>query len=188
MEPRFETALITHCAPTLAGVKPANLFRFRSESLEQLRCDAVRWDETLKLYGIRVRVLKECPSLDAGMLYVYRESWVARLLEEEGSRAFLEGEGYSCSGVSSMLDQLSERLCMEAEYPHEIGIFLGYPLEDVVGFIENRGWNYTCCGYWKAYGDPAAAQKCFDRYRKCTAVYKERYARGVPLIELVVAA
>ena len=79
-------------------------------------------------------------------------------------------------------------MCINAEYPHEIGIFLGYPLEDVVGFIENRGWNYTCCGYWKAYGDPAAAQKCFDRYRKCTAVYKDRYARGVPLIELVVAA
>ncbi len=28
----------------------------------------------------------------------------------------------------------------EATYPHEIGIFLGYPLEDVLGFIQLVFW------------------------------------------------
>lgn len=188
MEPRFEDLLIAYCAPTLAGVKPANLFRFRGGSLEQVRRLSRRWDRALKPCGVRVRILKECPALSAGMVYVYREDWVARLLADGPRRAFLEREGYALSGVSAMLDQLSARLCLERDYPHEIGIFLGYPLEDVVGFIENRGWNYTCCGCWKAYGDPAAARERFDRYRRCTALYKERYARGVPLLQLVVAA
>ena len=188
MGSRFEDLLIAYCAPTLAGLKPANLFRFRGESPEQVRGLVRRWDRTLRPYGVRVRILKECPALSAGMLYVYREAWVARLLTDEPRRAFLEREGYVFSGVPAMLDQLSARLCLERDYPHEIGVFLGYPLEDVVGFIKNRGWNYTCCGCWKAYGDPAAAQERFDRYRRCTAIYKERYAQGVPLIQLVVAA
>ena len=51
-----------------------------------------------------------------------------------------------CDG---MLRQLSRRLCCEADFPHEIGVFLGYPLTDVVGFIENQGRNFTCCGCWK---------------------------------------
>ncbi len=70
-----------------------------------------------------------------------------------------------------MLRQLSRRLCCEADFPHEIGVFLGYPLYDVVGFIENQGRNFTCCGCWKAYGDPDAAQQHFAQLNKCTAVY-----------------
>lgn len=188
MEAQLETALITHCAPTLAGMKPANLFRFRGESLEQARHLARRWDQRLKSRGVRVRVLKESPAINACMLYVYRPDWVKRLLGDGEKRAFLEGAGYEITGVTAALKQLSARLCPERDYPHEIGIFLGYPLEDVVGFIENRGRDYACCGCWKAYGDPEAARACFERYRRCTALYKERYARGIPLLQLVAAA
>ena len=58
--------------------------------------------------------------------------------------AFLESCGYESGDTDFLLKQLSGRLCLEQDYPHEIGLFLGYPLADVVGFIENRGWNYTC--------------------------------------------
>ncbi len=66
-------------------------------------------------------------------------------------------------------------------------MFLGYPLEDVVGFIENHGRNYTCCGCWKAYGDPEAARRRFDQYRRCTAVWKERFRRGAAITQLIAA-
>ena len=49
-----------------------------------------------------------------------------------------------------------------ADFPHEIGVFLGYPLEDVVGFIRHRGKCFTCCGCWKSYG-------CL-LYTSCTAI------------------
>ena len=71
--------------------------------------------------------------------------------------------------------------------PHEIGIFLGYPLEDVVGFVRNKGKNYTFKGYWKAYGDPAAAQARFASFRKCTDVYLRCYRNGTPVTRLTVA-
>ena len=70
---------------------------------------------------------------------------------------------------------------------HEIGLFLGYPLEDVQGFIENCGKNYRLCGCWKVYGDPQAALRCFARYEKCARVYLQCYQNGHSLSRLTVA-
>ncbi|WP_455582337.1 DUF3793 family protein [Dysosmobacter sp.] len=188
MKRTFELVLVEQCAPTLAGVKPASLFRYGSDGIAPIRCSAAHWDRMLAPLGVRIMIIKECPASNACMIFVYRASWLERLLTEKHRLLFLKRQGYSPGPVPQMLGQLSQRLCLEREYPHEIGVFLGYPLADVVGFIENRGWNYTCCGYWKSYGDPAAAQKCFARYRSCTDLYKRRYAQGTPLLELVVAA
>ena len=69
-----------------------------------------------------------------------------------------------------------------------MGLFLGYPLEDVKGFIANGGRNCTCCGCWKCYGDPEEARRRFARYRRCTALYRRRFAQGATLSQLTVAA
>lgn len=188
MNRTFEDVLVEQCAPTLAGIKPASLFRFQADSLETIRLHTAEWDQRLRSFGIRVHLLKECPGTLAGMIYLYREKWLTQLVAEKERRAFLEQHGYYAERLPEMLEQLSQRFCLEQEYPHEIGIFLGYPLQDVVGFIENKARNYTCCGYWKCYGDPAAAQNCFERYRICTRIYKKRYASGTPIVQLVAAA
>lgn len=138
--------------------------------------------------GLRVQILKECPRTGDCMVYVYRPVWVDRLLSSDENLHFLEGCGYELGDTASMLDQLSGRLCLEQDYPHEIGLFLGYPLADVIGFIENKGWNYTCCGCWKSYSDPEKAQAYFDLCRRCTAWYRTLYAQGAPILRLVVAA
>jgi hypothetical protein len=52
-------------------------------------------------------------------------------------------------------------------FPHEVGIFLGYPPEDVRGFVEQGGQNYKLCGYWKVYGDVEKAKKRFSQYTRC---------------------
>ena len=72
--------------------------------------------------------------------------------------------------------------------PHEIGVFLGYPLDDVKGFIRHKGRDYTFCGCWKCYGDPQAARRRFERYHRCTAVLRRRYAEGTPITQLIEAA
>ena len=73
------------------------------------------------------------------------------------------------------------------EFPHEVGLFLSYPPEDVKGFIENRAANAKCTGVWKVYGDEQQAQQTFDRYKKCTQTYCERWRSGVKLDRLAVA-
>lgn len=188
MKQTFEQALVEQCAPTLAGVKPANLFRIQGSSLDELRKKAAHWNELLRPLGMRVQTLKQCAKTTASIVYVYREQWVTQLLEHPDTKRFLSEVGYTLTALPDMLNQLSCRLCLDQDYPHEIGVFLGYPLEDVVGFIENHGRNFTCCGYWKVYGDPVCAQQCFARYRSCTETYKALYQSGTPILHMVVAS
>lgn len=187
MTDAFEKALAEQCAPTLAGVKAASLFRIGGE-VGDLRRAALHWDRLLTSFGIRLRVLKMCPAAQACMIYVYRRDWLDCILAQPEVRGFLLQMGYCPADTESLLDQLARRFCLEEAYPHEIGIFLGYPLEDVEGFIRHRGRNFTCCGQWKCYGDPAAAQACFARLRACTSAYKRLYESGIPITKLIVAA
>ena len=73
------------------------------------------------------------------------------------------------------------------EFPHEVGLFLSYPPEDVKGFIENRAANAKCTGVWKVYGDERQARQTFAKYKKCTQVYCERWQSGSGLDKLAVA-
>ena len=83
--------------------------------------------------------------------------------------------------------QLARKIRSEAEFPHEIGLFLGYPPEDVCGFMENRACNCKCIGCWKVYGDEAAAKKKFAQYKKCTRIYQDQWAKGTDIERLTVA-
>ena len=66
------------------------------------------------------------------------------------------------------------------------GLFLGYPPEDVEGFIYRRSEaKYT--GYWKVYGDVESAQRTFQRYRRCTDNYLKQASRGLEIERLTVA-
>ncbi len=61
MKGMFERALVEYCAPTLAGVKPANLFCTCKMPPDLTRQLVDEWNYTLKPLSIRIRVLKECP-------------------------------------------------------------------------------------------------------------------------------
>ena len=188
MERTFEALLVNQCAPTLTGMKPASLFRYQGRVPGEARRLAECWARQLAPRGLTLRVLKTCRVTGACMLLLYREDWLRRILAERSNRRFLEQQGYPADAdLPQLLERLSDRLCLEQDYPHEIGLFLGYPLEDVVGFIENRGRNYTFCGYWKAYGDPAAARRRFAQYRCCTEMCSRRFRQGATILELIAA-
>ncbi|MBQ9492113.1 MAG: DUF3793 family protein [Oscillibacter sp.] len=183
MNRNFETALAAYCAPTLAALKPASLFRWSGDPH-----GPNAWGLKFKSFGLGLRSLKRCP--DGGcLLYLYRARWLRRILSDPDNAAFLRSRGYVPErDVESMLDCLSEKFHAPGAFPHEIGVFLGYPLEDVRGFIENGGQNYTCCGCWKAYGDPEAARKKFASYRRCTEIYRRNVRMGVALESLICAS
>ena len=50
------------------------------------------------------------------------------------------------------------------DFPHEMGILLGYPVEDVEGFILHKGGSYLCNGYWKVYYNVSQKQRTFRWY------------------------
>ena len=182
----FEAALIRHCAPTLAGMKPGCIFCFKHSPLEATRQKARQWDEQLAPVGLSVQILLERPVSGFVIIYVYRRKHLEQILSGHTYQSFLRDTGYTGTDLDSLLEQLAYRLQTQPEFPHEIGVFLGYPLRDVIGFIENQGRNFTCCGFWKSYGDPAEMQVCFACYRRCIQSYIAMFEQGIPIERLAV--
>ncbi len=184
----LEGSFVEHCAPTLAGIKVASLFCFFPENKRQFARQMKLWRDWFARHGLRLVVLRGSCEKNSFLLYLYRTQVLTRELERPEIRGFLCSLGYDVSvGCEGLLRQMGQRLRSCQDFPHEIGVFLGYPLEDVQGFIENRGRNYTCCGCWKSYGDPDQARRRFSSYRACTAAYKRRYADGIGVERLTVA-
>ena len=84
-------------------------------------------------------------------MYVCRKQRLQERLDDQEVQNFLGKYGYVQKDADYALQRLKERLAKAEGFPHEIGVFLDYPLEDVVGFIENAGQNYKCSGCWKVY-------------------------------------
>ena len=184
----FEDVLVRQCAPTLAGMKPGSIFCVKPPSAEAMRWKVQQWDRQLKPLGLSVQILLERPGSGSMIVYVYRRKHLERTLLNEDCQKFLERMGYVKVGLDTLLAQLAYRLETQSEFPHEIGVFLGYPLRDVIGFIENHGRNFTCCGFWKSYSDPTEIQMCFECYRRCINTYVKLFEQGVPLEKLAVSA
>ena len=84
------------------------------------------------------------------------------------------------------MQELVRRLNRGKDFPHEIGLFLGYPAEDVNGFIRHGARCAKCVGTWKVYGDEESARKKFALYQKCTRLYCEAYRKHNNLDRLLV--
>ena len=181
MTKSFEMALAERCAPTLAGIKAANLFPWAGGNAAEF----ARWRETLAAYGMEFRIF---PAAGPHLIYLFRTARLREILSDSSVRTFLRRLGYPDADCDALLGRLSAKLRFAEEFPHEIGIFLDYPLEDVAGFMEHRGKNYAYCGCWKVYGNPEEAKRRFAEYRRYTALYCETVRAGVPLTRLIAAA
>lgn len=184
----FEAVLVRQCAPTLAGMKPGSIFCFNHSPLEVSRQKVCQWNKQLAPFGLTVQILLERPGSGSVIVFVYRHDRLEQMLSDDAYQSFLAEAGYERTNLDGLLEQLSYRLRTQPEFPHEIGVFLGYPLRDVIGFIENHGRNFTCCGFWKSYGDPAEMQVCFACYRRCIQTYVAMFEQGIPIERLAVPA
>ena len=184
----FEAVLVRQCAPTLAGMKPGSIFCFNHSPLEVSRQKVCQWNKQLAPFGLTVQILLERPSSSSVIVFVYRRDRLEQMLSDDAYQSFLAQAGYERTNLDDLLEQLAQRLRTQPEFPHEIGVFLGYPLRDVIGFIENHGRNFTCCGFWKSYGDPAEMQVCFACYRRCIQTYVAMFEQGIPIERLAVPA
>lgn len=179
-----EDLIVRHCSPTLAGLKTGNLFSCSFTEKEELFCDIRVINKKLVPKGLRLIPLNY--SNGRALLYLFRPKKLKADLSEESTAQMLKCRGYSTDRVDRCVNQLAGKLCCENEFPHEIGLFLGYPPEDVKGFIENRASDCKCVGCWKVYGDVKSAEKQFGKYKKCTAVYCSQWAKGTSIEHLAV--
>ena len=180
-----DEVIIRHCSPTLAGLKTGNLFLIDFETKEELMNDLRSLNDRLAWKGLRI--LPVHYSGKKVLLYMYRESYLERDLENGEAADILKELGYECSSSGQYVSSLIRKFKSVSEFPHEIGLFLGYPPEDVRGFIENKAHNFKCVGTWKVYGDEEKAKRTFKKFKKCSVVYYEQWRQGKSIERLTVA-
>lgn len=136
--------------------------------------------------GVNVQALRV--RKNRALLYVYRPKQLRVILEDPQARDMLDRFGYrGAASVADMVNRLAENVRDRETFPHEIGLFLGYPVEDVRGFIENKGLGAKMTGVWKVYADVESAVRCFRRFRKCSQIYATKFREGYSLSRLTIA-
>ena len=134
--------------------------------------------------GVGVRVSLLGWREGRAMLLVWRPRRVRRLLSDAGAHEFL-AKNHLPSRSGALMGELRRRLRAyygnRAPFPHEIGFVLGYPIEDVDGFMSDGGKGARACGRWKVYGNVDEALRRFKELEREELRIKRLYSEGTPL-------
>ena len=180
-----EEILIRQGAPTLAGIKTGSLFPCPCEDREDLLADIRRLNRLLVPKGLCLLPIRFLAG--QALLYLYRPAELRRDLRDARVSELLRQAGYEDESCARCVARLACRFRESGEFPHEVGLFLSYPPEDVKGFIAHRANDFKCAGLWKVYGNEEKARSLFAKYRKCTEIYCALWQSGSRLERLAVA-
>lgn len=172
----LEKYLVEHCAPTLASLKTANLFNYFFDNEENLFESINYWNKELCSKGVQLILMKVHNK--GALVYVCRKDRLEKDLNKDGVKELLAECGYESNNADYAIERLKSRLAYSDDFPHEIGVFLDYPLGDVKGFISNSGANCKCTGCWKVYCNECDARKTFAKFNKCRSVYSRIWGAG----------
>lgn len=194
-------ALVQWCAPVLGGIKPSGMFNLglvqqvagpvpgctvvAQGTREQAEAAVALADAELAERGVRLRLMAH--RTGSSMVFAWRPDLLAAFIGRDPEATMLEVEGYDVSDVDACVSRLQSRvLSFDAcprnpdgtdRFPHEVGFLLGYPLEDVLGFVTRRP-QALMRSWWNVYTDLPRAQRVFRTYDACTRLAQRRLAAG----------
>lgn len=153
--------LAYHAAPTIEGIKAASVITFTRDR----RNLCLLWEKYkgsfLYYYKLDYKELKK--DNRKTVILLYQRKLLLNVISNYENRQYLGGVGYSSQmTLEEILDLLTKRY--EYSFPHEIGIFLGFPLKDVKEFIRYPEKKPLLYGYWKVFSDVEQAKFKFDLY------------------------
>ena len=182
----FEELIASHCSPALAGIKPANIVTCRKSVTKNIHHEITRLNNQLNSRNIYIEILYE--KKDSVLVMVYRQNILNRHLANPLNRAFLMQYGYDkAKNIEDYLDILKSRIKSD-DFPHEIGVFLGYPLHDIYCFFNHRNEGCLLVGDWKVYHNAEETVKLFSRFRACKNAVLKKIADGHTLAQIFCAA
>lgn len=178
-----EEMIIHCCAPTLAALKTGSVFNCAFKDREELALSLSRIKKCLGSKGVSVVDLRYQDG--RGLIYFYRPKMLEKDLANPLARKILDNYGYPMGCISELISHLKRRLEYWSDFPHELGLFLGYPPEDVRGFIEKG--ECKLIGLWKVYeSDAEKAREIFERCRECTNLFLKKNREGWSLSKLTI--
>ena len=151
--------LALQCAPVITGIKISNLFIIDKNMAGELY-------NIIDGTDISVFFLYE-DETKANIL-LYRKNELQQYLLRNENQKFIRNLGYESVYIDELLPEFAIRFSIyqltQEDFPHEMGLLLGYPVEDVRGFIEHQGRDYLYTGYWKVYENLEQKQQLFKRF------------------------
>lgn len=176
----IETQIAFHCAPLLAGLKMSNLLMLQNKEIDRVT-------SILKQAGISYFIVAVATEKAAVLLFDRHR--LESYLQEEKVWEIFRDMGYQNHTMGKILYTFRLRyekyLLWNQGFPHEMGLLLGYPVEDVKGYILNEGENCLYTGYWKVYGNLTETMALFLQFEKARDVLMEFLANGISIIEVV---
>jgi hypothetical protein len=160
--------LLVKTAPVIHGVKPSVLLRLNNcpelKYVGHYQTFCLRQPEILRQLKLECRIMKR-DDINIQIMF-YNSRLLSQHFQVPMHRRFLERHGYrNCGDVEACLTELQRRFEHDS-FPHEIGIFLGYPLKDVAGYMANRS-DYVEIprGLWRVFGSAEESAQVMNRYR-----------------------
>ena len=178
--------LMLECSEVLAGAKPANLISLVNRTRPCGRNLYQLWQEH------HLQIATRIPQLEfqllqtkerALLLLCFNRQHLSQHLAHAGIRALLSKAGYaSDASTDQLLQLLVYRIESSSGFPHEIGLFIGYPAKDVAAFMGLVNLPFTCQGPWKIFGNPTRSLDLADQFRSCRMRMNALLATGDHLI------
>ena len=175
-----ELQLALQCAPLITGLKLSNLLTISPDGFSQV--EKIVEGSILSMYPLMETEAKI-------VILLYRRDRLEKYLKMPQVQKLLQEAGYDSSRLEDILPVFCERYETYAEnrksFPHEMGLLLGYPPEDVEGFIRHQGRNSLCTGYWKVYADKEGKQRLFEKYEYARENLIQLLHYGVKMAEII---
>lgn len=178
----LKTQLALQCAPLLTGIKISNLLivdkSMREAVMEEFRNSPISYYILFESEGKIT-------------FFLYRECKLREYLDSQAVKEAMAYLGYEDRALNEIFEEVAVMyhgyMTNTGEFPHELGLLLGYPAGDVIGFIKHQGRDFLYSGYWKVYGNLAQALELFHQYNQAKEKVVKMIARGIQVSNIITA-
>lgn len=169
--------------PTLAREKPSSLLIFNKDNNHNLKDTWERVKEHIK-NRISLKFFELNSTEKSTIVLFYNEDMLEDVVKSEKNIKFLSRFNYKKDmNLKQCLNLLKMRF--EKSCPHEVGIFLGYPVNDVEMFVNCPNEKCLMVGYWKVYNDIENAKNTFKKYDNIKSHIMKLITKGINPIDII---
>lgn len=160
----YRMNIIKKLGPLLLKDKPIHLFCFKNDfKFKQDIIDLIE-EHFSGLQNIRYEFIP-CDN-DTVKILFYSISNLKKILIDQRKVNFLVSRGFSknmneLDYINFLVNQLRKNII-----PPEIGIFFGYPIKDVIGYIGHPSLKRTEVKGWEYYGNPTISYKVYEAFNE----------------------
>ena len=176
----IETQMVFQCSPVIAGLKASNLLIIKHDDVCYVK-------KIIGLTNLSYCMLFKTEQKTTILLY--DKSILKTYLSQERVIRLLKDTGYENCGLDMIIPVF--KIHYETyttggqEFPHEMGLLLGYPIEDVEGFIKNKGKNSLYTGYWKVYEALPEKIHLFSAFESARETFIQMLKNGANMVEVI---